>query len=114
MGRRKSNALAGANKENVINNTIATQKLLTRGSLIFVTMSALAAGASGQSVLVSDAHTSTTSVNGNFGTNPALAVSATNTAYVKFDIDRTLPFGTKADDVANATVKFYVNKVSTA
>jgi hypothetical protein len=63
---------------------------------------------------VSDAHTSFTSANGNFGTNPTLTVSANNTAYVKFEIARALPAGTKGDDVARATVKFYVSKVATA
>src|SRR5262245_65929048 len=97
-----------------MSNRIAIQKLLTRVSLILVTISALAAGTFGQSTLVSDAHTSTSSANGNFGTARALAVTPTNTAYVKFDIVRTLPVGTKAEDVTCATVKFYVNKVSTA
>ena len=88
--------------------------LSMRASLILIFLSALAAGTYGQTVLVSDAHTSATSANGNFGTNPALSISANNTAYVKFEIARTLPAGTKGDDVANATVKFYVNKVTTA
>jgi Collagen triple helix repeat (20 copies) len=97
-----------------MNTRIAIQKLLTRVSLIFITMSALSAAIFGQSALVSDSHTSSSSANGNFGTNQALAVSPNNTTYVKFDIARTLPAGTKADDVASATVKFYVNKVTTA
>jgi hypothetical protein len=74
----------------------------------------MAAGTFAQAVLVSDAHTSTTSVNGNFGNNPTLSVSVNNTAYVKFEITQTLQTGTKADDVAKATVKFYVSKVATA
>src|SRR5215831_15236195 len=96
-----------------MNTRIAPQNLLTKLSMILITMSALAAGVFGQSALVSDAHTSTSSANGNFGTNQALAISPTNSTYVKFDISRTLPAGTKADDVASATVKFYVNKVTT-
>ena len=97
-----------------MNNRIATQKLLKRLSMILITMSALAAGTFGQSALVSDSYTSASSANGNFGGAQALAVSPNNTTYVKFDIARTLPAGTKADDVASATAKFYVNKVSTA
>jgi hypothetical protein len=97
-----------------MNTRVAIRGLLTRVSLIIITLSALAAGTFGQSVLVSDAHTSTTSANGNFGTGQALNISATNTSYVKFDIGRTLPAGTTADDVASATVKFFVNKVATA
>ena len=77
-------------------------------------MAATAAGSFAQSVLVSDAYTSATSTNGNFGANPTLTVSANNNAYVKFDIARTLAAGTKAGDIAKATVKFYVSKVTTA
>jgi hypothetical protein len=77
-------------------------------------LSALAAGAYGQSVLVADAYTSATSANGNFGINPALTISGNNTVYVRFDIARTLPAGAKSEDVARATVKFYVSKVATA
>ena len=72
----------------------------------------MAAGTFGQSVLVSDAHTSTNSANGNFGTGLALTVSVTNTTYVKFDLNRTLPPGSKAEDVASATAKFFVNKAT--
>ena len=96
-----------------MNSRDAIRNLLTRVSLILIVLSALAVGSFAQTVLVSDAYTSATSANGNFGTNPVLTVSANNTAYVKFEIARTLPAGTKADDVARATVKFYVSKVST-
>ena len=97
-----------------MNSRVAIRNLLTRVSLILIVLSALAAGTFGQTVLVSDAYTSATSANENFGTNPVLTVSANNTAYVKFEIARTLPAGTKGDDVARATVKFYVSKVATA
>jgi hypothetical protein len=97
-----------------MNTRVAIKSLLTRISLIFIFVSALAAGAFGQAVLVSDAHTSATSVNGNFGTNPALTVSGNNTGYARFNISHLLPAGTKADDVAKASVKFYVSKVATA
>jgi len=97
-----------------MNNKVIIRNLLLRASLTLMFLSALAGGTFAQSVLVSDAYTSATSANGNFGTNPVLTVSVNNTAYVKFDIARTLPAGTKGDDVARATVKFYVNKVATA
>src|SRR5262249_4395797 len=97
-----------------MNNRIAIKSLLTRISIIPIFFWVMTAGAFGQSALVADAHTSATSVNGNFGTNPALSVSANNTAYVKFEIAHTVPAGTKADDVARATAKFYVSKVATA
>jgi hypothetical protein len=85
-----------------------------RVSLILILLSALAGATFAQSVLVSDAYTSATSANGNFGTNPTLTISVNNTAYVKFEIAATLAAGTKSDDVAKATVKFYVSKVSAA
>jgi hypothetical protein len=96
------------NTRNIIRN------LLTKVSIIVIHLSALAVGTFAQTVLVSDAYTSATSANGNFGTTPVLNVSANNTAYVKFEIAGTLSAGTKRDDIAKATVKFYVNKVATA
>lgn len=96
-----------------MNSLIAIRRLSTRISSIFILLSALAAGAFGQAVLVSDAHTSLAS-NGNFGTNPTLTVSSRNTAYVRFEIAGTLPAGTKGDDLAKATLSFYVSKVATA
>lgn len=97
-----------------MNNRTKIKNLLTRVSTILILLLSSAAGTFAQTVLVSDAYTSATSANGNFGTNPILTVSANNTAYVKFEIARTLPAGTKGDDVTRATVKFYVSKVATA
>jgi hypothetical protein len=96
------------NSRNIIRNS------LTRVSIIVILLSALAVGTFAQTVLVSDAYTSATSANGNFGTSPTLTVSANNTAYVRFEIARTLPAGTKGDDVGRSTVKLYVSKVATA
>src|SRR4030095_11685445 len=97
-----------------MNTRIIIRNLLTKVSIIVIHLSALAVGTFAQTVLVSDAYTSATSANGNFGTTPVLNVSANNTAYVKFEIAGTLSAGTKRDDIAKATVKFYVNKVATA
>src|SRR5215217_4090113 len=97
-----------------MNNRVTIRNLLARVSILLIFLPVLAAETFGQAMLVSDAHTSATSVNGNFGTNPTLTVSENNTAYVRFEIARTLASGTKADDVARATVKFYVSKVATA
>ena len=46
-----------------------------------------------QSVLSDDAHTSTLpkDLDTNFGANPSLTVSATNTAYLKFNLSPVLP-----------------------
>src|SRR4026207_1829264 len=67
-----------------------------------------------QSVLSDDAHTSTLpkDLDTNFGTNPSLTVSATNTAYLKFKLSPALPADTQASHVAKATLKVYVGNVS--
>ena len=67
-----------------------------------------------QSVITDDANTSSSSkdVDGNFGTNPNLVVSATNTVYLKFKLTPTLPIGTAGSDVSKATLKIYVGNVS--
>ena len=95
-------------------SVITIRNLLARFSSLFTILSALAAGTFGQAVLVSDANTSLTSANGNFGKLQTVTVSPKNTAYVKFEIAATLPAGTKADDIAKAVARFYVSKVTTA
>lgn len=95
-----------------MNNT-TIKNCFIRVSLLLIFTLALTAGAFAQAVLVADAHISTNG-NGNFGTNPQLNVSDKNTAFVKFNIAQTLKAGITADEVAKATVKFYVNKVATA
>jgi len=97
-----------------MNSKDAIKNLSTRVSSTLIVMTALASGTFAQTALHADAHTSFTSANQNYGTNPALSVSATNTAYVRFEIARTLPAGTKGDDVAKATVQFYLSKVTNA
>jgi len=68
-----------------------------------------------QSILSDDAHTSsvTKDLDTNFGTNPNLVVSPTNTAYLKFKLTPTVPVGTQGSDVSKATLKIYVGNVST-
>ena len=68
-----------------------------------------------QSVLSDDAHTSTLpkDLDTNFGTNPSLTVSATNTIYLKFRLSPVLPADTQASHIAKATLKVYVGNVST-
>ena len=97
-----------------MNSIFAIRNLLTKASLTLIFLSTLAAGTFAQTLLVSDAHTSFTSANGNFGTNPTLTISGNNTAYVKFAIAGSLPAGTEGDDIARATVKFYLSKVAIA
>jgi len=69
-----------------------------------------------QSVLSDDANTSNLpkDLDTNFGTNPNLTVSATNTIYLKFKLSPTLPEDIQASQIAKATLKIYVGNVSTA
>jgi hypothetical protein len=100
--------------EDFMNKKTGIINFSKRVTIINVFLLLLTAGIFGQAVLVADSYTSGTSVNGNFGTNPVLTVSANNVAYVKFNLSATLKTGTKSDDVAKATVKFYVSKVAAA
>jgi len=95
-----------------MNNKFGIINFLTKALITNVFLLLLTAGIFGQAVLVADSYTSATSANGNFGSNPTLTVSANNAAYVKFILSATLMAVTKADDVAKATVKFYVSKVA--
>src|SRR6476661_8377316 len=87
-------------------------KMMFGALLLVVCVSGLTTA---QSVLSDDAHTSTLSkdLDTNFGTNPNLTVSATNTVYLKFKLFPALPADTQASHIAKATLKVYVGSVST-
>jgi collagen triple helix repeat protein len=84
----------------------------TLGALLLVVC--LSGFTMAQSVLSDDASTSTLpkDLDTNFGTNPSLNVSATNTIYLKFKLSQVLPPDTQASHVAKATLKLYVGNVS--
>src|SRR4029453_7696267 len=86
-------------------------KTMFRALLLVVCLSGLTMA---QSVLSDDAHTSTLpkDLDTNFGTNPSLTVSASNTIYLKFELSPVLPPDTQASHVAKATLKLYVGDVS--
>jgi len=67
-----------------------------------------------QSVLTDDAHTSNAprDLDSNFGTNPNLAVSATNNVYLKFKLSPTLPADIQSADIAKANLKLYLGTVN--
>lgn len=84
--------------------------------VVAVTVSLLflnGAAAGQQAVLSADSYTSVSSANNNFGANPSLQISTSNASYIKFDLSKAVPSGTKAADVSRAVVKFYVGKVAT-
>lgn len=61
-------------------------------------------------VLVGDASTSSSSPGSNSGTIGTIAVGGTSRGFLKFDLG-TLPAGTTSDNVANAILRVYVNRV---
>ena len=75
----------------------------------------VAAAAFAQSIVTDDANTSSVpkDVDTNFGTNPNLLVSPTNTIYLKFKLSPSLPSGTVSSDISKATLKIYVGNVAT-
>ena len=84
------------------------------GALLLVVC--LSGSTMAQSVLSDDAHTSTLpkDLDTNFGTNPNLTVSASNTIYLKFKLSPVLPPDTQASNIAKATLKLYVGNISAA
>ena len=66
-----------------------------------------------QAVVDEDAYISFSSINGNFGTSPALTVSPTNISYVKFKLTPVLPDGTSGATVKKAVLKLFLSKVGT-
>jgi hypothetical protein len=75
------------------NNLMVELAKILVASLITVSVSAVTCA---QSVVTDDAHTSNGQKDSaeNFGTNPNLFVSATNTTYLKFELTPTVPAGT--------------------
>ena len=88
---------------------------LCQATVLLAVVLCMSAAAVCQSVLTDDANTSNVpkDIDSNFGTNPNLFVSPTNTVYLKFKLTPTVPVGTQGSDVSKATLKIYVGNVST-
>src|SRR5215471_13559733 len=74
----------------------------------------LSISAMAQSVLTDDATISNApkDTDTNFGTNPNLVVSPTNSSYVRFKLSPMLPLNTTGADVAKATLTLYLGTVN--
>jgi len=65
--------------------------------------------------LLQDAYTVTgTSASVNYGSSPSLIVAANATSYLQFSVNSYVPTGIIGKDVAKATLKIFVNSVTTA
>jgi hypothetical protein len=86
--------------------------ILSRLAALLVFLSALPA--LGQFTPSDDAYTSTTNPSVNFGARQLLDVqSASQTSYIRFDLS-ALPAGYTGANISKATLKLYVNNVTTA
>lgn len=74
------------------------------------TQDSAAAGA----VLTGDSFTQTSAPNANNGSNANLRIDNGINSYVRFDLAPMIPVGITGNDVAKATLKLYVNTVTTA
>ena len=65
--------------------------------------------------LLQDAYTVTGAyASQNYGSSPSLIVAANATSYLQFSVNSYVPTGTLGKDVAKATLKIFVNSVTTA
>ena len=97
----------------IVATAIAIGKKGRRMTLLLCTLFLLT-GAYGQITPSSDAYTNTASPNANFGAAALLDVnSASQTAYIQFNLS-SIPSGYTSADIAQATLKLYVNGVTAA
>lgn len=81
---------------------------------LILLLALLSLSAYGQVTPSADAYTNTASPTMNFGTKPVLDVeSASQTTYIQFDLS-SIPAGYTSANVAKASLKLYVNAVTTA
>jgi hypothetical protein len=89
-------------------------RILVSSALLAFTFLLGASGAHGQITPSADAYTNAASPNTNYGTAVTLNVeSASQTAYIQFDLS-AIPTGYTGANIAKASLKLYVNAVSTA
>jgi len=88
-------------------------RTMTRSVILMVLTLSFVGSVYADGVLKDDAYTQTGTPNQNFGTNANLRVASGVNSHFKFDLSN-LPPGTSANDVAKATLRLWVNTVTTA
>ena len=82
--------------------------------VLLLSLACLPSGASAQLTPTADAYTSTADPTTNYGAKTLLDVeSASQTAYIRFDFS-SIPAGYTSANITKATLKLYVNAVTTA
>ena len=85
---------------------------ITRFTLLIVATVSFFSSSYANGTLKDDAYTQSSTPNQNFGTNANLRVATGVNSHLKFDLS-SLPSGTSANDIAKATLKLWVNTVTT-
>ncbi len=88
------------------------RRKMTKSVLLMVITLSFISSVYADGVLKDDTYTQTGTPNQNFGTNANLRVASGVNSYLKFDLSN-LPPGTSANDVANVTLRLWVNTVTT-
>lgn len=89
-------------------------RMLVSSAVLIFTFTFGASLAHGQLTPSADAYTNTAAPGSNYGTSTTLNVeSASQTAYIQFDLS-AIPTGYTGANIARASLKLYVNAVSTA
>src|ERR1700690_359396 len=73
----------------------------------------LVTGAHGQLTPSADSYTNTAATTANYGAKTLLAVESSQTSYIQFDLSG-IPSGYTGANVTKASLKLYVNAVTTA
>jgi hypothetical protein len=94
-------------------NALATTWILRSLLLVVAAMLAATNSYAQDGVLKDDAYTQSSTPNQNFGGNANLRVASGINSYLRFDLS-TQPAGTVGSDVAKATLRLYVNTLTTA
>ncbi len=89
------------------------KKLQTQLAVLLVSTLALLTGAYAQITPSADTYISTATPSTNFGAKTLLYVESSQTTFIRFDLD-AIPSGYTGANIAKATLKLYVNAVTTA
>ena len=88
------------------------RRKMTRSVILMVITLLFVSNVYADGILKDDAFTQTSTPNQNFGANANLRVASGVNSHLTFDLS-SLPLGTSANDVAKATLRLWVNTVTT-
>src|SRR5208337_4037614 len=89
------------------------KNLKTQFAVLLLSTVSLLTGAFGQLTPSGDAYTNTATPTTNFGSKTVLDIESTQTTYIQFDLS-AIPSGYTSADITKASLKLYVDAVTTA